>query len=190
MLFLPFPDWNGLHPLVVHFPIALLFVAPVLVVLGLVARNGRKYFFASALVLMVIGTVALFMAVSTGAAAEELAEHVPNAAAVLERHEDLAGVARTVFTILTLLFLGIVAAPALTKRTLQGPYLVVVHAAFLLFYAAGMIVLANAAHEGGRLVHEVGVRAAIASSQSPAAEPGAGEPAQARESEDEVDDDD
>ncbi len=33
--FPPFPSWDGLHPLIVHFPIALLLVAPLFVVLGL-----------------------------------------------------------------------------------------------------------------------------------------------------------
>ena len=32
--FPPIPSWDGLHPLIVHFPIALLLVAPLLVVLG------------------------------------------------------------------------------------------------------------------------------------------------------------
>ncbi len=40
-MFPPLPtDWSGFHPLVIHFPIALLLVAPVLVVVAMVARNN------------------------------------------------------------------------------------------------------------------------------------------------------
>ena len=39
----PIPSWDGLHPLVVHFPIALLLAAPVLLLAGMVfpATPGR-----------------------------------------------------------------------------------------------------------------------------------------------------
>lgn len=39
--------------------------------------------------------------------------------------------------------------------------------AFLAFYLAGTMVLANTAHQGGRLVHELGVRAAGFSAPQP-----------------------
>ncbi len=51
-MFLPsLPGWDGLHPLVVHFPIALLLVAPVFVVLGLVLPRAGRGFLVGALVL-------------------------------------------------------------------------------------------------------------------------------------------
>jgi hypothetical protein len=40
--------------------------------------------------------------------------------------------------------------------------LVVVNLAFLLFYGSGLVLLVNTAHQGGRLVHEFGVRAMVA----------------------------
>jgi uncharacterized membrane protein len=71
MIYLPpVPSWNGLHPLIVHFPIALLFVAPLFVILGAVLSppKGRP-FLVSALILMVVGTASILFAIETGEAA-------------------------------------------------------------------------------------------------------------------------
>ncbi len=166
----PLPSWDGLHPLIVHFPIALLLVAPLFVVLGVALRRSRLFLWA-ALLLMAIGTTATFFAVSTGEAAGKLAERTPQINAVLEHHENLAEATRAVFTALTIVFAAIVAAPVVFRR-LQGPaFRIVLPLAFLLLYGAGVVVLANTAHNGGRLVHELGVQALMAPSPSPAAEP-------------------
>src|SRR6516162_8723051 len=67
------PSLNGLPPLIVHFPIALLFVAPLFVILGIAVGplKGRQ-FLVSALLLMALGTVSIFVAVESGAAAREV----------------------------------------------------------------------------------------------------------------------
>lgn len=150
-----------MHPLLIHFPIALLLVAPILVILGLVLQKQSKGLMIAAFVLMALGTVGTYMAVATGEAAGEVAERVPGVEAVLERHEELAETTRTIFTALTVVFAAILFAPSLFKRSLGRKIAATVTIAFLLFYAAGAIVLANVAHQGGRLVHEYGVRAMI-----------------------------
>ncbi|MEK7856255.1 MAG: hypothetical protein AAB288_09205, partial [Acidobacteriota bacterium] len=63
-------------------------------------KNGRT-FLVSAFILMLIGTIATFIAVSTGEASGELAEQVNNVEAVLEQHEELAETTRMVFAVLT-----------------------------------------------------------------------------------------
>lgn len=155
----PIPSWDGLHPIIVHFPIALLLVAPILIVLGLIFQKHGKAFMVSAFVLMLIGTIAAFIAVSTGEAAGELAERMPNVEAVLENHEELAETTRNIFAALTVVFGAIVFVPMIFKKDLGRKIMIPVSLAFLLFYSAGTVVLMNAAHEGGRLVHEFGVRA-------------------------------
>jgi uncharacterized membrane protein len=161
-LFPPLPSWDGLHPLVVHFPIALLIVAPVLVVLGLLMYRHYLWFAIAALAIMTLGTVGAFVAVSTGEAGAELVMRSPEINPVLERHEELAETTQWVFLGLTLLFAAITLVPHAVRRPLKRVPGTIVAVAFLLIYSGGTILLANAAHEGGRLVHEFGVQALVA----------------------------
>lgn len=171
----PIPAWDGLHPLIIHFPIALFFVAPLLIVASMaVPRKLSPGFAMSALAMMVLATISAFIAVSTGEAAGELAERwQPGVEAAIERHEEMAETARTVFTVLTGVFVVLAIGPMLlTKKPIPRKVVVAAQGLFLLAYAPGMLLLANAAHEGGVLVHEYGVRAMLpASSTAPASAP-------------------
>lgn len=158
-MFPPIPSWDGLHPIIIHFPIALLLVVPVIILIGIFAAKGRQSFLVSAFILMLLGTIATFIAVSTGGAAGELAEHVNNVDPVLEQHEELAETTRTVFSALTLIFGLMVFAPILFRKELSRMVVIPLNLAFLVFYSAGALLLMNTAHQGGRLVHEFGVRA-------------------------------
>lgn len=162
----PLPSWDGLHPLVIHFPIALLLVAPILVLLGLAVPKHWTGFTVAALVLMALGTVGASVAVSTGEAGAGLVERTEAISEVLEQHEDLAETTRTVFIVLTIIFTAIVLGPIALRSTLKPAVNVALNAAFLLLYAFGALLLANTAHEGGRLVHEYGVQALTAQGSS------------------------
>ncbi|HQX54454.1 MAG TPA: hypothetical protein PLP07_00905 [Pyrinomonadaceae bacterium] len=158
-MFPPIPTWEGLHPIIVHFPIALLMIAPVIIILGLLMPKNGRAVLISAFVLMLIGTIATFVAVSTGDAAGELAEHVPNVKSVLEEHEELAETTQTVFAALTTIFGVMLFAPMIFKKELSRKIVIPLNVAFLVFYGAGVVLLMNTAHQGGRLVHEFGVTA-------------------------------
>jgi uncharacterized membrane protein len=158
----PIPSWQAIHPLIVHFPIALLLIAPLFIVIGALRKPERSFpFLLSALILMVLGMVSTFVAASSGEAAGQLAENVPQAKAVLEQHQDLAETTEIAFSALTLIFTAIVFVPRLLKRDPTRAISTVLPLVFLMFYATGAISLANTAHQGGRLVHELGVRARI-----------------------------
>jgi uncharacterized membrane protein len=161
MNFIPIPTWEAAHPLLVHFPIALLMVVPIFLVIGLVARDrGRPYFVAS-LVLMAMGTIGTFLAVASGEAGEDAAERVPAAEATLERHEELGELTRNVFAVLTVIYGAVLFGPLLLKKSPPRGLATVGTYAFLVAYAAGLALLANTGHLGGQLVHEHGVRAAV-----------------------------
>lgn len=159
----PVPGWSGFHPLVVHFPIALLLVAPLFVVLGIVLPRAKtRPYLMTALLLMILGTISLFVAVETGEAAGHLAASTPQIKAVLDQHEALAETAEIIFSGLTVILAAILFIPALLHRDLSRRRLAASVMLFLVLYGAGAVVLANTAHAGGRLVHELGVRATVA----------------------------
>jgi uncharacterized membrane protein len=164
----PMPGWDGLHPLIVHFPIALLLVAPLFVLIGaFLSPEKGKPFFIAGLLLMVLGTISMFVASSTGEAARRVATKTPQIRAVLEQHEDLAETTEVVFAVLTVAFGALLFVPGILRRQLSrklGARLLVI---FFLGYVAGAVLLADAAHQGGVLVHDFGVRARTAAGPAP-----------------------
>ncbi|GAB4386949.1 MAG: hypothetical protein Kow0022_17480 [Phycisphaerales bacterium] len=163
----PLPSWDAAHPVLIHVPLGSLPLALVFVLLSMVMRGQwSKMFAASALILMVIGTLGAFIAVMSGEATAELAEGTGPMAVlsdpVIEDHEELAELARTVFAILTAVYAIIfVVLGRLSNRGKSGPA-VWIQSAFLLLYGSALLLLVNAAHLGGRLVHEFGIHAPIA----------------------------
>jgi uncharacterized membrane protein len=159
----PIPSWSELHPLVIHFPIALLLVAPLFIIAGILMnpQNGRP-FLMTALALMVLGTVGTVVAVLTGEAAAEVAHRASGVSTVLERHQELAEITRDIFGLLSVIFAAILFVPRFLKRETTTAAARILPLAFLLFYSAGTVVLVNTAHNGGRLVHEFGVHAVLA----------------------------
>jgi len=157
----PIPPWEGLHPLVVHFPIALLLIAPLFIIIGLIWRSQRRGFLLAALTLMVLGTAGAYVAVETGEAAGELALRTPPVNEAIEEHEELAETSRTVFSILTVFFAALVVVPMAMGKETKGPLQVSAHVAFIVIYMGGSALLANTAHHGGLLVHEYGIHALL-----------------------------
>jgi len=157
----PIPAWDSIHPLIVHFPIALLIVAPLFVVLALLAPRSSRAFAAAALLLMTIGTAGAVIAVETGEAAAQLADRTPAVNEVLERHQELAELTRNTFLALTVVFAAIVIVPAMLKRRFSRGSVIAAHAVFLVLYLGGLFLLVNTAHNGGRLVHQLGVHSLL-----------------------------
>lgn len=157
MLQLPmFPGWDGIHPLLIHFPLTLFFLAPVFALVAAFTKTAtQRAFLISTLLLMFFGTVSTYVAFEAGeaAAAEGFSKE---ALAVVERHRELADLTRSSFTLATLLFgltLGICGFLHLRVRELIG----VLPVGAAVFYILGLFWLIHAAYQGERLVHEFGV---------------------------------
>ena len=152
----PLPEWEGLHPLVVHLPIGLLMVAPLFVLLGFLPRVGNG-FRLSALLLFVLGTIGAYVAIESGEASAEIISFTPEARETLERHAELAETARLLFTVLTVFYGAVLALPWFVRKVWRKEMPRVVSNVLLaLVIVAGglcMNVLANAGHLGGRLVY-------------------------------------
>ncbi len=155
------PTWDALHPGISHFPIVLLLVSPVLIFIGLFSPLRRANLISMAFWFMLIGTVGVYLSAATGDAAKELAPQTPEIKKALENHESLGEIARTVFTILTVLLASLQYGPKLLKKQLSPGVLLALFVIFLFIYAAAALLLYNTAHSGGLLVHKLGVHAKI-----------------------------
>jgi uncharacterized membrane protein len=155
------PGWDGIHPAMVHFPIALFLVAPILLLVSLLARQAWRTWAGAALVVMVLGTIAAWLTVASGHAAGQIVDKTQDLAREIGRHEALGVTTRNLFTVLTGVFAALMLLPAVLRRSLPLAARVSLHLVFLVVYSGGTLVLANAASQGGRLVHALGVRAMI-----------------------------
>jgi uncharacterized membrane protein len=165
----PIPTWDGLHPLIVHFPIALLLVAPLFLLLAAAHRAGSRYWAIAALLLTVMGTVGLYVAFSTGEAAEHAIDRTPELRDAIHEHEELAETTRLLYTILaSLLATAVVGLAVFGKRIKKW----LPAASYLLLFTLNVpaaLYLANTGHEGGMLVYEHEIATHIKASANAAA---------------------
>ena len=141
------PDWvPNMHPMVVHFPIALLIVAVLADILALILRT-RVALARLSTGLFVIGALALLFAWLSGRAAADSVVVSGAANAVLTDHSDWA-------TIL-LWYYGIYALVRLVLWRLRFPTVIWVPLAVI--GAGGLWLMVQSSHLGARLVFEQGV---------------------------------
>lgn len=147
------PDWiPSLHPLIVHFPIALLFAALLIDFVSLFAR-GRDGILRTANLLYLGGAVAVLVAWFTGRLAAEQVFLDGSAQALLDEHRELGE--WTLYLVAAYaLFRLPVSVSALGRRTVVRIVLFVVGLA-----SVGLMTVT--AHHGAELVfrHGVGVQA-------------------------------
>jgi len=158
----PIPPFEGLHPIVVHFPIGILLIAWLPMLIAIIDKKRRNAWLASTAMLLIVGTIACFAATLTGDAAEDVVA-TTNAVVdtAIHEHEEAAETARNLFLACTLVFLMVwaVANKVSDKKkptiALAGAILVAIT------YTFAALALANAGHLGGVLVHGHGVQAPI-----------------------------
>lgn len=155
------PSWDGFHPIVVHHPIALLLTAPALIILALILHRHRHPLNLAALVVMTLGTIGCWLALSTGEAAEEWVDEVGAIKTILHDHEEAAEMTLKLSLLFTALFAAYTFIPWMKKKELPRLWTTIAGVVFLVAYSSLGLVLSNTAHLGGRLVHEQGVRARL-----------------------------
>ena len=134
---------HPIHPMVVHFPIALLIAS---VVFDFLATRWRhKSFQDAGLYTLIAGLFGAVVAVGTGAMAEEAVEDMGIPESVLEMHEVL-GYATLLF------FLGLLALRLLMRWKLLKE----MPALYLTMGLVGIVILVMAGYVGGGLVYDFG----------------------------------
>ncbi len=130
-----------LHPIAVHFPVAILTLG--FAVTCTAAVRGRPAWLAEAASwLLWIGTVAAWAALGLGLLAEKTAPHVPPAWETLADHEELAFWAAGLFTFLSA-----------WRLWMKHRY----EKIFLILWIVSLSVLIATAFEGGQLVFTFGM---------------------------------
>lgn len=155
------PGWDGIHPAAVMFPVALLYVTPVLLLVSLFARDAWRAWAGAALVTLVLGTLGAWMAAGSGHAAGQLVDKTKELEGAILAHEALGTTVRNVFSVLALVYLALYLLPGWIRRPIPAVLRITVHAVFLAGYVAATGFLAQAADAGGRLVHQRGLRAFV-----------------------------
>lgn len=152
----PIPQWSSLHPLIVHFPIVLFLLLPLLMIAAGMSRKTTNHaFLVAAFVLMVLATGFLYLTYFTGDAIAAASEDGSTVGAVIKHHCSLAGYTVSAFTLATTLF----AVALLVRRVMRledmrdlTPWIPI---SFLVFYALGVFWLVLTAHQGATLAHEM-----------------------------------
>lgn len=150
-------DWGALHPILVHFPLVLLFVVPFFILAGLLSKKNSRLFLITAFIFLLVGTGFIYLSASSGEIASEKIDPTVEIIKTLREHDKLALDSRLLFTIATALFgtyLGILLA--LKKKSPQALQTTIL-IGFLIFYSYSLLILLNTAHYGGKLVHHHGI---------------------------------
>jgi uncharacterized membrane protein len=149
------PPFNHIHPAIVHFPIALLTIAPLLALVGLLWPSQRRGVLTAALILLVLGIGGLILALLTGEAVERYARATPALLAGVREHELAAQWTTLIYSLLAVAFAALWVLPLLRKRALSGNLEVGLLVFWLLLSTAGVLAVGRTGHLGGHLVHDL-----------------------------------
>jgi uncharacterized membrane protein len=161
------PDWvPNVHPLVVHFPIALLVVAALVDAVALVVRRRYPWVRASAVGLYALGALGAVAGFFTGRDASDSVDLPAQALTTLNAHADWA--------LYLVWFASFYAAVRVVALWFDGrgrePGRLAVHAPLAALGLVGLFLVQQTAERGGRMVYQYGVAVAAAQSEAPGAD--------------------
>lgn len=141
-------DIGVFHPQVVHFVIALLAVG---VFFRFVSLTGKLSFTGpAATTLILLGTIAAFVAVFTGDKAHGPVERIPGAHDAVEEHEEWGERTRNIFIVVALLEIGTLVTAATGRPGLRKGVAI----ASAVVGLGGLFILYETAEHGGAIVYE------------------------------------
>ena len=137
---------GSLHPQVVHFAVALLFLGVLIRAISLLVRDRLPFVSPMATTLLVLGTAAAVVAAMTGDAAHAPVEAMPGLRPIVSEHEEWGEWARNIFLVVFLLEV----AALLVRQAAWLRYLTV---ASTIVGLVGLGALYEAAEHGGQIVY-------------------------------------
>ena len=143
-----------IHPLIAHFPIALLIVGVVCDAIGIL--NDRDFFVRVGYLLFLLGALTAIPVALTGDSAAEVAQHIDGIAADLEDHDTLGTVTA---------FLAVALALVRTHFVLRKKFVGFVRYAYLVFGLVTAGLVCAAGYTGGHLVFFYGAGTKSVTSQ-------------------------
>jgi len=134
---------SNIHPIIVHFPIALIIVVFILDLMGVLSR--KKSLISAANIITIFAAVGAVFAVVSGLIAEKSVWHPEQAHELLELHETIG------FVVVGLTLILLIFRPAIKKKKSGSPGWVAV---FLSLAAA--VLVGYAGYLGGEIVYKHG----------------------------------
>ena len=154
------PDWApNAHPLIVHFPIALLFVAALVDAIALGVRRRHPWVRTSAVGLYALGALGTAVAFLTGREASDEVALPAQALTTLNAHADWA--------LYLVWFACLYAALRVAVLFWEREYRLAVHLPLALLGLAGLFLVQQTAERGGQMVYQYGVAVAAVSAAPP-----------------------
>jgi uncharacterized membrane protein len=141
----------GLHPKIVHYPIAFLLIYVLLEIAGVLSK--KAFFQKSAHLFLLLGVIAAVAAVITGNQAADIASKLKDKGAIIpsgliSEHQEYATITLWYFTLLLVLRTFFV-----LKKRFRG----FVQYIFILLAITGGYLIYQTGDHGGRLVYDHGV---------------------------------
>jgi uncharacterized membrane protein len=132
-----------LHPLIVHFPIALLFVAGGFYMYALI--KSSESIFSTGSLLHLIGSLSFIVAILTGQQAESAVTHTHEIHEIITQHELLSYISIWVFALMYI-----------WQMLRNKKFLQVEKLGFVGLFVIALCVMGYSAHLGGKMVYEKG----------------------------------
>lgn len=133
-----------LHPLIVHFPIALLFVAGGFYIYSLIKPSESTFSIGS--LLHLIGGLSFIAAILSGQQAESAVTHTHEIHEMIEQHELLSYISIWVFGLMYI-----------WQMLRNKKFLQLEKGGFVLLFTIMLGIMGYSAHLGGKMVYEKGV---------------------------------
>lgn len=150
------PDWApNVHPLVVHFPIALLLVAALVDAIALAVRKTHPWVRTSAVGLYALGALGAAAAFLTGRDASDEVDLPAQALTTLNAHADWA--------LYLVWFAGLYALVRVVALRYDRERRLAVHLPLAALGLVGLFLVQQTAERGGQMVYQYGVAVAAAS---------------------------